>query len=355
MRVVIPVDGKCELAQRRIPEPKNGDVLIEIYATALNRADTLIRAGKYPGPPSDEPEILGLECAGRISGLPPNGSSLGFRVGDRVMTLLNCGGYAEYVCQDERMLMRVSDSLSLYKAGGIPETWLTSYQLLFWNATVKKGDQVLVHAAASGIGTTAVQLCLGVGAVPYATASSLEKLHTVAALGVDGEHCFSRKGDKPWDECLMEVLKAHNKSGIDTVLDPVGGSYAVQNAKVLGLDSSWVLFGLMGGVAMDFEGAGSPPFLATILRKRIRLMGTTLKTRSLDYKIKLTQDLVEHCSDKWADGTYKPFCDDRQFKLEDAQEAHEYMEANLNVGKLIIVVREDADERALLCGGTPKV
>eukprot|EP01134_Creolimax_fragrantissima_P005641 CFRG5641T1 len=348
MKAVVPVDGLCQVVQRPIPVPKEGEVLIQVYATALNRADTLIRTGKYPGPKPDVPEVLGLEAAGRIVTLPENGSSMGYKVGDRVMSLLDCGGYAEYVCVDERMLMRVPENLSMYAAAGIPETWLTSFQLLFWNANVKEGSRVLIHAAASGIGTTAVQLCVDMGAVPYVTASSQEKLQVAIALGVDKSHCFSRNEEKEWHVQVKEALKAEGLQGINVILDPVGGGqYAVQNADVLAVDSTWVLFGLMGGASFDFEGVGAPPLFASVLRKRIKLCGTTLKTRSKCYKIKLTEAVVAHCSEKWESRNLTPIIDKSDFVLSDAQKAHEYMESNKNAGKLILVVKEDSDERAL--------
>lgn len=163
------------------PEPKDGEVLIRVHATALNRADLLQRRGLYPPPPG-ESDIIGLEVAGTVESVGP-GVSCGWRPDDRVMALLCGGGYAEYAAVPEQLLMPVPPHLTLSQAAAIPEAWLTAYQLLVFIARVKVGEVVLAHAAASGVGTAAVQLARLLGAVPVVTAGSSEKLRMAEDLG----------------------------------------------------------------------------------------------------------------------------------------------------------------------------
>ena len=305
----------------------------------------IVRKGLYPGPKDAAPKPLGLEAAGVVAALPAGGSKRGFKVGDRVMTLLSSGGYAEYVAADERHMMKVPEGLSLFEAAGVPETWMTAFQLLHLVAgNLEKGKRVLIHGAASGVGTSAIQLVLGAGGIPLATAGSEAKLRAVQELGVREDLCFNRKDNGGvWSDAVLEALEKEGAAGVDIVLDPVGGTYWDMNAKVLAVDSSWVLYGFLGGAAMvEPSGSSSAPLLASLLRKRVKLQGTTLKTRSPEYKAELRRRLEEHAASRWASGEYAPVLDKKMFPLDSAQEAHEYMESNANQGKIVLYVKHPA-------------
>eukprot|EP01064_Diplonema_japonicum_P026668 TRINITY_DN38180_c0_g1_i1.p1 TRINITY_DN38180_c0_g1~~TRINITY_DN38180_c0_g1_i1.p1 ORF type:complete len:329 (+),score=93.15 TRINITY_DN38180_c0_g1_i1:55-1041(+) len=321
MRAVIAEAGKLVVANRPVPVPAESEVLVKIHATAINRADTLQRMGKYPVP-KGVTDILGLEMSGVVVG---NGSR--WKDGDRVMGLLSGGGYAEYTTIDEQLLMKIPENLSLENAAGIPETWLTAFQLLHLVGKVQEGDRVVVHAAGSGVGTAATQLAVSAGAKVVATASSKEKLDTSLSLGASLGLNYK---ESAWDE----QLKASDIGAADLVLDPVGGSYSAANINALDVDGRWVLYGLMGGPTP------TPPdaFLALLLRKRLNLTATTLRSRSLSYRRSLVSDFISSSLPKLADGSFKPVFDKRTFTLEEAQAAHEYMETNANIGKIILKV-----------------
>eukprot|EP00948_MAST-09A_sp_MAST-9A-sp1_P001035 g1035.t1 len=334
MRAVVSRLKKCVVEQRKVPTPAEGEVLIKVAYTALNRADTLIRRGLYPGLDPDDPQILGLEASGTIVAQGPNCSQkASSTVGSRVMSLLPSGGYAEYVAIDERLVMPVPPSMTLKQAAAIPETWLTAYQLLHYHGEVKKDDIVLIHAVGSGVGTAATQLASGVGAKVIGTASK-GKLPLAESLGA--EFTIDRKANEgDWSEVLLEKYP----KGVDVVLDCVGGNYAKYHERVLGKDSRWVLYGLMGGRSIEPNNS----LLGTLLRNRVRIQGTTLKPRSLDYKAKLVEDLVGEAYAKWESGEYRPVLDqgrksEPDFTLDDAQLAHEYMESNQSNGNIVLQV-----------------
>eukprot|EP01062_Namystynia_karyoxenos_P002192 TRINITY_DN10774_c0_g1_i1.p2 TRINITY_DN10774_c0_g1~~TRINITY_DN10774_c0_g1_i1.p2 ORF type:complete len:377 (+),score=134.15 TRINITY_DN10774_c0_g1_i1:125-1132(+) len=323
MRAVVAEAGRLVTVQRPLPTPSAGEVLVRVHATAINRADTLQRKGQYPVPPGAT-DVLGLEMAGTV--VRP-GSRWG--AGDRVMALLSGGGYADYVSVPEELLMRIPQGYNLHQAAAIPETWLTAFQLLFLVGGARSGETALVHAAGSGVGTAATQLATAHGIKVIATAGAPEKLEVAAKLGAVA--CFNYK-EGPW---AGKVKEATEGKGVNIVLDPVGGSYWEQNSDAIALDGRWVLYGLMGGVKV--EG----PILAHLLRKRARLEGTTLRSRSLEYRAELTRRFAEHALEKFDRREYNAVLDPRSFTLEEAQAAHEYMESNANIGKIVVKIAEE--------------
>ena len=326
MRAVIAEAGKLIVVNRPVPVAKEGEVLVKIHYSAINRADTLQRAGKYPVPPG-ETDILGLEMSGTVVG----GGTTKFPTNSKVMSLLGGGGYAEYVAVDENMLMPVPDGISLRVAAGIPETWLTAYQLLHFVTKVETNDTVVIHAGGSGVGTAATQLATQHGCRVFVTAGTDEKIAKGIELGATGGANY-KKTD--WD---VEILKQAGDAGVNAVLDCVGGSYWKQNANVLSTDGRWTLYGLMGGA--QIEG----PLLGLMLRKRLRMEATTLRSRSLEYKKQLTKEFSSHALDLFASQRYQVIVDKESFDLETAQQSHDYMETNANIGKILIkVASEDA-------------
>ena len=326
MRAVVAEAGKLITINRPVPIAKQGEVLVKIHYTAINRADTLQRAGNYPVP-KGETDILGLEMSGMVVG---NGTEK-FPTDSKVMSLLGGGGYAEYVAIDEDMLMPIPEGVSLRVAAGIPETWLTAYQLLHFVNGVQPNDSVVVHAGGSGVGTAATQLATEHGCKVFVTAGTDEKIAKGIELGAVGGANY-KKTD--WD---VEILTQNGNNGVNAILDCVGGSYWKQNINALATDGRWTLYGAMGGAMID------GPFLGLMLRKRLKMEATTLRSRSLEYKKKLTKEFANHALKLFESKHYQVIVDKKSFDLETAQESHEYMETNANIGKILLKVANDAE------------
>ncbi|KAL0969807.1 hypothetical protein UPYG_G00232550 [Umbra pygmaea] len=310
------------------PQPKEGQVLIRVHATALNRADTLQRKGLYPAPPG-ESEILGLEAAGTVATVGPGVKGC-WKQGDQVMALLAGGGYAEYAVVPEELLMVIPPQLTLSQAAAIPEAWLTAFQLLHFVAHVKEGEIVVVHAGASGVGTAAVQLIRLAGAIPIVTAGSSEKLQMAETLGAASGFNYKQ-------EDFSE--KVHNFTagrGADIILDCIGGSNWERNIGCLATDGRWVLYGCMGGKTVNGD------ILGKLLSKRGQLLCSLLRSRSLQYKADLVKAFSEKALPHFSDANTSPCLlrpvIDRTFSLEQIAEAHIHMEANHNIGKIVINV-----------------
>ncbi|KAM6977911.1 quinone oxidoreductase PIG3-like [Aplochiton taeniatus] len=330
MMLAVHVDepgGAESLLLRTVPRPhlKDDEILIKVHATALNRADLLQRRGLYPAPPGQS-EILGLEVAGTVTAVGP-GVKGRWKVEDRVMALLAGGGYAEYVNVPAPLLMRVPLHLSLDQAAAIPEAWLTAFQLLHFVAHVKEGEVVLVHAGASGVGTAAVQLARLAGAIPVVTAGSTEKLSMA-------EHLGAAAGFNYKQEDFAEKVRDFTKGeGADIILDCIGGSCWENNVGCLAIDGRWVLYGTIGGRAVKGE------LLGKLLSKRGHLLSSLLRSRHLKYKADLVQAFSEKALPFFSDQTssLRPVIDSI-FNLENIAEAHQHMEANRNIGKIVVNV-----------------
>uniref|UniRef100_A0A3P8STA4 Tumor protein p53 inducible protein 3 n=1 Tax=Amphiprion percula TaxID=161767 RepID=A0A3P8STA4_AMPPE len=307
------------------PQPKDGEVLIKVHAAALNRADLLQRRGLYPPPPG-ESDIMGLEVAGTVDSLGP-GVKMDWKPDDRIMALLRGGGYAEYVSVPEELLMSVPSNLTLSQAAAIPEAWLTAFQLLVFIAQVKEGEVVLVHAGGSGVGTAAVQLVRLFGAVPVVTAGSEEKLKMAEKLGAAAGFNYRE------ESFAKGVQDLTGGKGANVILDCIGGCNWEQNVSCLSVDGRWVLYGTMGGRAVEGD------LLGKLLSKRGHLLSSLLRSRSLQYKADLVKAfshrVLPHFSAQSA--SLRPVIDS-SFSLEDVAEAHRHMEANRNMGKIIINV-----------------
>uniref|UniRef100_A0A672HK14 Tumor protein p53 inducible protein 3 n=2 Tax=Salarias fasciatus TaxID=181472 RepID=A0A672HK14_SALFA len=324
--VCVDVPGGPEnLLLRTVPRPqlKDGEILINVHAAALNRADLLQRRGLYPPPPG-ESDIIGLEVAGTVHTLGP-GVMSPWRPDDKVMALLSGGGYAEYVAVPEQLVMPVPSNLTLCQAAAIPEAWLTAFQLLDFIAQVKEGEVVLVHAGASGVGTAAVQLIRLFGAVPIVTAGSAEKLKLAEEMGAAAGFNYKK------DDFVQGVRDFTQGKGANVILDCVGGSHWEKNVSSLAMDGRWVLYGTMGGRTVDGD------LLGKLLSKRGHLLTSLLRSRSLQYKADLvkafSRTVLPHFSAQPA--SLRPVIDST-FNLEDVAEAHRHMEANRNLGKIVI-------------------
>lgn len=312
--------GQLVLGDSPDPVPGEREILVKIKATALNRADILQRRGLYPPPPGAS-EILGLEFSGVVERPGPKCSR--WRVGDRVFGLLAGGGYAEYATIHEQMAMPIPTNLTFEQAAAIPEAFLTAFQAFYLIADFKTDQAALIHAGASGVGTAAIQLVRQAGSRAIVTAGSPEKLQACRKLGAVAAFNYT---EGPFAE---HVLQATGGRGVDVILDFVGAAYLEQNIQCLAPDGCMVILSLLGG------WRGEHIDLRAVLTRRLRIIGSTLRGRSLDYKIKLTQAFAKYALAKFETGALQPVID-RVFSWEEIQEAHRYMEANRNIGKIVI-------------------
>ncbi|WP_211234318.1 NAD(P)H-quinone oxidoreductase [Paenibacillus taiwanensis] len=297
------------------------ELLVRIYATAVNRADLLQKRGKYPVPPGASP-ILGLEMAGTIEEVGAN--VVNWQVGERVAALLSGGGYAQYVVIPQTMAIHIPDQLSLEQAAGIPEVFLTAYLNAFKLGGLQAGERILVHAAASGVGTAAVQLAKAAGAHVYATVGTDEKAEAVRRLGAD---CVVNYRHQSFKETIQQETNGH---GVELILDPVGASYWQDNVDSLAYDGRFVLYGALGGAKIDsFD-------LMAVMLKRVHVIGSTLRGLPLSRKAALTANFVEWALPLFKSGQLQPIIDS-VWDAEEVNEAHAQMERNANIGKLIIL------------------
>jgi putative PIG3 family NAD(P)H quinone oxidoreductase len=322
MRAIVVRAGKgpeaLELATRPDPVPSANEVLLRVHATALNRADLLQRRGLYP-PPAGASEILGLEAAGTVLALGPGVSAVS--VGERVMCILPGGGYAELAVAHERTLIPIPERLNFEQAAAIPEAFLTAQEALFTEGGLRAGETALIHAAASGVGSAAIQLATLVGARVIATAGSDEKLALARKLGA--ELAVARS------ENFAEVLRAQGDE-VDVILDLVGASYWPRHAEILREGGRLVVVGLLGGTKVELD-------LSLVLRRRLQLRGLVMRTRALDDKIAIAQRFIRLWLSHLEKGRIAPTIDST-FPLERAGEAHARMEQNLNLGKIVLSV-----------------
>ncbi|CAJ2502859.1 Uu.00g102530.m01.CDS01 [Anthostomella pinea] len=311
-----------------IPTPKAGEALIRIKAFGLNRMDLIQREGNYPLPPQ-APSTLGVEFSGTIESFGGDSSSHGdFKTGGAVFGLAYGGAYAQYIAVDVRMLIHKPDSkvFSWETAAGIPETWITATQALHLVGEFAPGKAVLWHAGASGVSIAGIQLSRdsGAGAV-YATAGTDEKCRFIEKeLGAT--KAFNYK-TQDW---AQEILRETDGKGVDLIVDFIGASYFKQNLAAAARDCHWVSLGLMGGSKLQDVDIGP------LLFKRIRLEGSTLRSRDPEYQGKLRDKLAEYIPD-FESGKLKVKID-TVLSMENIVKAHELMEANKTTGKIICTV-----------------
>ena len=303
------------------PDMNDHQILMKVKACGINRADILQREGKYP-PPQGESNIIGLEVAGMVKEV--GAACTRFKPGDKVFALLAGGGYAEYVAVDERLAMPIPEGLSFEEAAGVAEVFLTAHQTLFFVAGLKKHENILIHAGASGVGTAAIQLARLVGAKTLITAGSNEKVEFCRAMGAD--HGVNYQQSPAFDQWVKECT---NGRGADVILDPVGASYFERNLNAIGMDGRWIILALMGGAKVPEVK------LAKVLMKRITISGSTLRARTLDYKAALVEDFTAKFLDHFARKSLKPVID-RVFPWSKVAQAHIYMEQNRNMGKIVL-------------------
>ena len=312
--VLVPVE-------RPTPVPAPGEVLIRVEAAGVNRPDVLQRLGRYPPPPGAS-DIPGLEVAGTIVDLGPGVT--GRRVGERVCALLSGGGYAEYCTAPAAQCLPIPRGLSSTEAAGIPETTFTVWANVFERGRLAAGETFLVHGGSSGIGTTAIQLARAHGARVFTTAGSAEKCAVCVALGAELAINYHEQ------DFVTVVQAATGERGVQLVLDMVGGDYLQRNIDVLGMEGRLVMIGRQRGLRSEID-------VMPILRRRLTLTGSTLRTRSVEEKGVLARAVHEHVWPLFESGTVRVPVH-ATFPLRDAAAAHRVMEASTHVGKLILQV-----------------
>lgn len=323
--IVLTGYGGPEVMQlQEVPDPDFGpdEIRVKVAYTALNRADLVQRLGQYPAPePAPEYEIPGLEFSGTVE-------RVGSRVtrwqpGDRVFGLLSGGGYAEKVVTHEAMALPVPDGLSLPEAAGVAEVFFTAYDAIVYRGHLRVGERILIHAGGSGVGSAAIQLARAMGATVWATVGSPEKAAGVRDLGA---HAIEYKSQ----DFAAVIQEATGSQGVHVVLDFVGSPYLAQNMQAAAVLGRIVVIGLLGGAQAQID-------LGVLMRKRLTMIGTVLRSRSFAEKLNLTKDFAEHVLPLLNDGRVRPVID-REFALEDVAAAHEYLAANRNFGKVLLRV-----------------
>jgi len=319
--VVKKSDGEPALSWEEVADVTHRptEVLVDIKATAVNRADLLQAQGLYP-PPSGESETLGLEMCGVIAAV--GDAAPGWRVGDRVLGLLSGGGYAQQVAIDPQMLIRLPDSWSFAQGAAIPEVWLTAFSNLFLEGDLQSGETVMIHAGGSGVGTAGIQMAREAGATVYATAGAEAKLAKCLELGAGLAVNYKTQ------DFFDEVMAATEGRGVDLILDPIGAAYLARNLNLLRVNGRLVNIGLLGGSAAELN-------LAAVLGKSLRIIGTRLRARPLTEKILITREFKERFWPMLKAGRVEPVID-RVYPIQEAQAAHGWVRQNQNIGKVIL-------------------
>ncbi|MEY4229241.1 MAG: hypothetical protein RLZZ362_90 [Actinomycetota bacterium] len=303
------------------PVPGPDEVVVDIAATALNRADLMQRRGLYPDPRGLQPEIPGLEFAGTVSAVGERARM--WQVGDRVMGIEAGGACAERIATHERQLMAVPAGMSLADAAAVPEVFLTAWDALVLQGGLTSGRWALVHAGASGVGTAAIQIAKAIGA-RIAVTCSAGKAEACRALGAD---VVLERSPHDW---LADALAAVPQ-GFDTVLDVIGGDEVDRNLQAVALRGTIVQVGLMGGGSTQVN-------VGLLLAKRSTWVGTTLRTRPIEEKVAVTRRFAAEMLPLFDSGALRPVIDST-FPFDRVADAHRHMEANANTGKIVITIR----------------
>ena len=304
------------------PVPQPGELLIRVAASGINRPDVLQRKGHYPMPPGVS-DLPGLEVAGTVAGGDAKElKAAEFAIGDRVCALVAGGGYAELCVAPIAQTLPTPRRLSDIEAASLPETFFTVWQNVFQIAKLQAGEWLLVQGGSSGIGVTAIQLAKALGAKVIVTAGSDDKCAACVALGAD--HAINYRTQ----DFVAEVQRLTDKRGIDVVLDMVGGDYVAREVECLANDGRIAIIAVQGGTKSALD-------VAAVLRKRLSIVGSTLRPRSVAYKAVLTQALRERVWPLLEAGRIKPVIH-QVFAARDAAAAHALMESSTHVGKIVL-------------------
>ena len=320
--ITIPEPGDADalvLSDVAAPEAGTGQVLIDVVAAGVNRADLMQRMGHYPPPPGAS-ELLGLEVSGRVAALGEGVT--GWSVGDEVCALLDGGGYAEQVAVAAGQVLPAPRGIDLVDAAGLPEVACTVWSNVFMTANIQPGQWLLVHGGSSGIGTMAIQLARAVGAHVAVTAGSQAKLDACRELGAEVLVNYREQ------DFVEQVRAASNGHGADVILDNMGAKYLARNVEVLATNGRLVTIGLQGGRKAELD-------LGTLLSKRAAVIATTLRARPATEKAAIVAAVREHVWPLLESGAVRPVIHSRR-PLEQAADAHREMEASGHIGKILL-------------------
>jgi len=310
-----------KLAERPVPEPGYGEVLIKVVAAGINRPDVLQRKGGYPPPPGAS-DIPGLEVAGTVAAVGPGVPE--WKEGDAVCALLAGGGYAEYCAAPAPQVLPIPDGLDFVAAAGLPETFFTVWTNVFDRGRLQPGERFLVHGGSSGIGTTAIQLATVFGARVFATAGNAEKCAACEELGA--ERAINYR-----DEDFVSVVKDLTAGeGVDLILDMVAGDYLPRDVDALAMEGRLVIIAFLGGSRIEMD------FLPVML-KRLTVTGSTLRPRSVEQKGAIAEALRAHVWPLLAAGRVRPIIH-KTFPLAEAAAAHALMESSTHIGKIVLTM-----------------
>ncbi len=306
------------------PVPGDGEVLVAVKASALNRADLLQRQGKYPAPANSPQSIPGIEFAGVVSAVSEKTKL--WQLGQRVFGIAGGGAHAEFIAVPERTLCEIPDSLSWVEAASIPEAFITAHDALWKQAGLRPSESVLIHAVGSGVGLAAVQLVRAISAIPFGTSRTQDKLRRAKEFGLEEGFVLGASAE----ELKRRAKEATAGHGFDVVLDLVGGAYASASILALAPHGRLLLVGTVAGGTAEFN-------LGQILGKRLRIMGTVMRARPLEEKISAAQAFAAEVVPLFARRVLQPVIDS-EFEIGDIQAAHQRLESNETFGKVIIRV-----------------
>ena len=303
------------------PEVYADGLLVRVRASGLNRADIHQRKGGYPAPPGSPADIPGLEYAGEVVAI--GADVRGYAIGDRVFGIAGGGAHAELIAVHARTVARVPSILSWTDAGAVPEAFITAHDALVVQARLTHGERVLIHAVGSGVGLAAVQVARAVGAIPFGTSRTGDKIHRAMPYGL--EHGAEVRDPRE----LSELARAWAPNGFDVILDLVGGGYTPASIDTLATRGRLMLVGLVAGASATFD-------LRRILSRRASVTGTVLRARSIDEKAAATFAFIRDLGPLFERGALRAVVD-QEFPLDRIADAHRRMESNESFGKVLIV------------------
>jgi NADPH:quinone reductase len=321
--------GNLEIREVENPaKPKAAEVLVNVKASALNRADILQREGFYPAPKGFPERILGLEFAGEVAEI--GGDVTEYKIGDRVFGITAGGAQAEFLLTEESLLAAIPDNLSFVEAATIPEAFITAHDAIFTNGNLQTDETLLIHAVGSGVGLAALQLAKAKNIKVFGTSRTADKLIKCDKLGLDCgivANADLSEGQNP--KYFAEIIQHHSDGkGVDVILDLVGATYFAANLESLNVKGRLILVGLTSGKTAEFN-------LGLALSKRLKIIGTVLRSRPTAEKAEATKKFIEEVLPFIAKGLIKPNLD-KVFRVEDVRAAHEYLESNASFGKVVL-------------------
>jgi len=321
---VITRPGGPEVLEIREVDPPNAgpdDIVVRVKASGLNRADIHQRKGGYPAPPGSPADIPGLEYAGEVADV--GGNVRDWSVGDRVFGIAGGGAHAELLSIQARTAARLPPTLTWTEAGAVPEAFITAHDALVTQAKLARGERVLIHAVGSGVGLAAVQVARAVGAIPYGTSRTADKIERALPFGLERGAVVRDPGELP------AIAQQWAPGGFNVVLDLVGGAYTPASIATMSTRGRLMLVGLVAGASATLD-------LRRVLSRRITITGTVLRARSTDEKAAATQAFSRDLSALLENGTLRPAID-QVFPLANLADAHRRMESNESFGKVVIV------------------